>query len=131
MLTGLLFVLSANEANAQENAQGSVNPYTHIASKLDVTAYPFGTFERTHSMQVLEQIAVGLKPLLGNGGGSQTQKLKYDYINRILADIDQKYVAVEISLLTSLAALKEHTNSVGLQDSQLRALYAEIVNQLD
>jgi hypothetical protein len=130
LLTGMMFLLGT-EANAQENAQGSVNPYTHIATKLDVTAYPLGTFERTHTLEVLEQILQGLKPLLGNGGGSQLQKLKYDYCNRLVEDIKSKYVAVEISLLTSLSALTSVNSSTGIQHSQLRSLYAEVVNQID
>ena len=130
-LTGIMFLLSVNNSTAQQTAQGTLNPYTHIAAKLDVTAYPLGTFERTHSMDVLEQILAGLKPLLSNGGGSQSQRLKYDYVNRVLADISTQYISVELSLLTSLSALTGQTSATGIQNAQLRDLYNEIVNQLD
>lgn len=130
LLAGVFFLLSINNATAQQSAQGTLNPYTHIATKLDVTAYPLGTFERDHAMDVLQQILTGLKPLLGNGGGSLTQKLKYNFCNKVLADINNQYIATEISLLTSLSGLMSENNSTQIQQSQLRNLYNEIVNQL-
>lgn len=130
-LTAMMFLLSVNNSTAQQSAAGNLNPYTHIATKLDVTAYPLGTFERTHTMEVLEQILAGLKPLLSNGGGSQSQRLKYDYANRMLADINNQFIGVELTLLTSLSALISTNSGVGVQNADLRALYNEIVNQID
>ena len=130
LLTGVVFLLAASETNAQTNAQGMLNPYTHIANKLNVTAYPLGTFDRTHSMDVLQQILIGMKQIMSNGG-NQSQRLKYNYLNRLLADINNNYIAVEISLLTSLSALTAENSSTEIQNAQLRNLYNEIVNQLD
>ncbi|HLF64336.1 MAG TPA: hypothetical protein VI603_11315 [Saprospiraceae bacterium] len=130
LLTGVFFLLSVNNAVAQESAQGTLNPYTHIGAKLDVTAYPLGTFERDHAMDVLQQILTGLKPLLSNGGGTLTQRLRYNFCNKVLADISDNYIATEISLLTSLSALTAENSSTEIQQAQLRSLYGEIVNQL-
>jgi len=130
LLTGVFFLLSVNNSSAQENAQGSVNPYTHIATKLDVSAYPLGTFDRHHCMEVLDQILTGLKPLMGNGGGTLNQKLKYDYCSKMLLDINSQYVAPEITMLTSLSGLTEKTNTAGIEQSQLRTLYNEIAAQM-
>ena len=131
LLSAFFFFAGAATTSAQQSAQGTLNPYTHIATKLDVTAYALGTFERTHTIDVLEQILAGLKPLLSNGGGSESQRLKYDYVNRVIADVSSQYVAVEIALLTSLSALTAHTSSTDIQPSELRALYTEVVNQID
>jgi hypothetical protein len=131
VLTGLCFFLSVNSSSAQQTAQGNLNPYTHIASKLDVTAYNLGTFERSHTLDVLQQILAGLKPLLSNGGGSETQRLKYEFVNKIVADVNSNYVAVEIALLTSLSGLIADDNSIGTTESELRAVYNEVVNQID
>jgi hypothetical protein len=131
LLTGLCLFLSAQSATAQQTAQGNLNPYTHIASKLDVTAYNLGSFERTHTLEVLEQILAGLKPLLSNGGGSELQRLKYEYVNKVVADVATQYVAVEISLLTSLSGMISDDSSIGTDSSELRALYNEVVNQID
>jgi hypothetical protein len=131
LLTGLCLFLSAQSATAQQTAQGNLNPYTHIASKLDVTAYNLGSFERTHTLEVLEQILAGLKPLLSNGGGSELQRLKYEYVNKVVADVATQYVAVEISLLTSLSGMLSDDSSIGTDSSELRALYNEVVNQID
>ena len=130
LLAGLFFLLTANSASAQESAQGTVNPYSHIATKLDVTAYPLGTFEQGHSIQVLELIMDNMKPLFSNGGGTLSQKLKYDYCGRILQDIKTRFIAPEITLLTSLTGVAEKTNTIGVQAPQLRSLYNEIVGQL-
>lgn len=130
LLTGMFLVLSSTEAAAQQSAQGNLNPYTHIATKLDVTAYPLGTFERGHTMQVLEQMLAGMKQIFSNGGGTLSQRLKYNYLNKIMSDVNE-YVAVEITLLTSLSELTAENSSTEIQNAQLRSLYAEIVNQLD
>lgn len=130
LLVGGLMLLSTGNASAQESANGSVNPYTHIGEKLSVPSYPLGTFERTHAMDVLENILSGLKQVVGNGGGSNYQKLKYEYCNDVLADINTRHIAPEITLLTSLSGLNEKESKVGTQQSQLQALYNEIVAQL-
>lgn len=129
LLAGLFLALSSTEATAQQSAQGNLNPYTHIATKLDVNAYPLGTFERTHSMQVLEQSIAGMKQILSNGG-TLSQRLKYDYVNRLLTDVNN-YISVEITLLTSLSALTSQESSTEIQNAHLRNLYNEIVNLLD
>ncbi|HLF65955.1 MAG TPA: hypothetical protein VI603_19485 [Saprospiraceae bacterium] len=130
ILTGFFLLMGLHSSTAQESAQGTLNPYTHIGAKLDVTAYPLGTFERDHAMDVLQQILTGLKPLLSNGGGTLTQRLRYNFCNKVLADISDNYIATEISLLTSLSALTAENSSTEIQQAQLRSLYGEIVNQL-
>jgi hypothetical protein len=82
-------------------------------------------------LEVLEQILAGLKPLLSNGGGSELQRLKYEYVNKVVADVATQYVAVEISLLTSLSGMISDDSSIGTDSSELRALYNEVVNQID
>ena len=130
LLTGGILLFSAATTSAQESANGSVNPYTHVAEKLSVTAYSLGTFERAHSMDVLENILNGLKQTLSNGGGTSYQKLKYQFCNAVLADISTRYVSCEISLLTSLTGLGNVQNKIGTQQSQLVTLYNEVVSQL-
>ena len=130
LFAGALFLFGFSHTSAQQSAQGTLNPYAHIGAKLDVTAYPLGTFERDHAMDVLQQILNGLKPLLSNGGGTLTQRLRYNFCNKVLADISDNYIATEISLLTSLSALTAENSSTEIQQAQLRSLYSEIVNQL-
>lgn len=130
LLVGGLMLLGTSHASAQESANGTVNPYTHIGEKLSVPSYPLGTFERAHTMSILENILAGLKQTISNGGGSNLQKLKYSYCNAMLADIHTRHIAVEITLLTSLAGLNEQKSTIGIQHSQLQALYSEVVAQL-
>lgn len=129
-LAGACILLSVQTASAQQSANGTVNPYSHIAEKISVTAYPLGEFERHHTMDVLENILAGLKQAISNGQGSNYQKLKYDFCNAVLADITTRYVAVEISLLTSLSGLNARQSRIGIQNSQLQALYSDIVAQI-
>jgi len=130
LLAGGLLLVSTNNASAQESANGTVNPYSHIATKLNVTAYPLGGMERTHAVSVLENILAGMKQTLSNGGGTSYQKLKYAYCNGVLADVATRYIAPEIALLTQLNGLNAGINTPGTQLSQLATLYNEVVSQL-
>jgi hypothetical protein len=130
LLTGGMLLVGTNSASAQQSANGTVNPHTHIAAKLNVTAYPLGTMERTHSMDVLENILNGMKQIVSNGGGTSYQKLKYAYCSAVLGDISTKYIAVELSLLTQLSGFDAVKSTTGTQQSQLATLYNEVVSQL-
>ncbi len=130
LLSGIFLLFSAGSANAQQSANGTVNPYTQIAAKMNVTAYPFGTFDRGHTMSVLDNILHGLKQIIGSGTATNSQKLKYEYCNAVLSDISTQYIAVEIALLTSLSELNMKQNTPASQQSQLSGLYNEIVAQI-
>jgi hypothetical protein len=130
LLAGGMLLFSTNNASAQHSANGTVNPYTHIAEKIGVSAYPLGSMERTHSMAVLENILAALKQTISNGGGTSYQKLKYAYCANVLSDISTRYIVTEISLLTQLSGLNAGKSTPGTQNSQLVTLYNEVVSQL-
>jgi hypothetical protein len=130
LLTGGLLLFGSSSAIAQESANGSINPYTHVAEKLSVPAYAIGTFDRAHTMDILENILSALKQTMSNGGGTSYQKLKYQFCATVLSDVSTKYIAGEISLLTSLSGLDSVRSNLGTQQSQLMTLYNEVVSQL-
>ena len=130
LLAGGLLLMSTNTVSAQVSANGTVNPYTHIATKLNVTAYPLGDMERSHTITVLENILNGLKQIVSSGNATNYQKLKYEYCNTVLADVSTRYIAPEIALLTRLGGLNGTKNVPGTQQSQLATLYNEVVSQL-
>jgi hypothetical protein len=130
LLTGGLLLFGTSTTIAQVAAAGSVNPYTHVAEKLSVPAYALGTFDRAHTMDVLESILSGLRQSLSNGGGTSYQKLKYAYCSAVMSDVSTRYVASEISLLTSLSGLDAVKNTTGTQQTVLVTLYNEVVSQL-
>jgi hypothetical protein len=67
---------------------------------------------------------------MSNGGGTSYQKLKYQFCATVLSDVSTKYIAGEISLLTSLSGLDSVRSNLGTQQSQLMTLYNEVVSQL-
>ncbi len=132
LLVGAFMFFNAGSATAQQfqQANGTANPYTDLAAKMNVTAYPFGTFDRDHTMEVMDGILHGLKQVIGSGTATNSQKLKYEYCNAVLSDISTQYIAVEIALLTSLSELNMKQNTPASQQSQLATLYNEIVAQI-
>lgn len=136
LLTGLFFLVGLNNTEAQQSARGTANPYTAIAQSFGVAAYPLGTFEQTAVKTALENILTTIRPLLENGA-SQTQRLTYEYVSRVLSDVNYN-IAVEISLLKRLEEMKRSknliipNNQVGSYQhgSQLVTLYNNTVNEL-
>lgn len=131
LLTGCFMLVGSNTASAQwQTAASNVNPYTHIAEKLGVTAYPLGTFDRQHTMDVMETIIANLGQIVGNGGGTTLQKLKIAFCKQVLADVSGGFIAPEISLLTSLSDLNAQQSTLGTQQTMLATVYNEVVAAL-
>jgi hypothetical protein len=130
MLTCVLFFSQSPNVYSQQSANGTVNPCAHIATKLNVTAYPLGTFQRAHTMDVMHNILTGLQQVIGSGNATTTQKLKFQFCKSILSDVSNEYIATEITLLTSLSALNSQHSTVGNQQSILATMYNNVVAQL-
>ena len=131
MMTGGLLFLCSGDASAQAIAGSSVNPDAFMAEKLNVAAYPLGTFDRENTLNVLNDIMSSLKAPLHNGGGTDYQKLKYAYCSAVHTDIAGQFIAPEIALLTNLGGLNGKESKIGADGNQLVALYNDIVSQLD
>lgn len=138
ILTGFLFLLSANTTNAQSNAGGVDNPEVAIAQRFNVTAYNLGTFSHDEALAVLEGLASEIKPLLEHNP-SEALRLKYRYLSEVISDVQVYSIATEISLLKRLDSLSRNMKLSGQNSSttknntpqtQYASLYNEIVNEL-
>ncbi len=112
LFTGLFFLVSLNNTNAQQIASGGVNPHIGIAQAFGVTAYPLGTFDQASTVETIKDILIPLKPLIGHGA-SQAQELQYAYLSAVLTDVGTYSIAVEISLLKRLQELKSSKHLSG------------------
>ena len=138
ILTGFLFLLSANTANAQSNAGGVDNPEVAIAQRFNITAYNLGTFSHDEALAVLKGLASDIKPLLEHNP-SEALRLKYRYLSEVISDVQVYSIATEISLLKKLDSLSRIIQLSGQNSSttnnnapltQFASLYNEIVNEL-
>jgi hypothetical protein len=77
------------------------NQNTSIAQKYGVTAYPHNTFNKAEAIAVLQQMISPLQSIIGNGGGTDSQKATHAYLAAVLNDITKYSIASENALLTS------------------------------
>ena len=125
------FLLGSESLSAQQSVGTGVNPEVALAQRLGVTAYNLGTFDRTHAMDVFEQIRQDLRPQLQHNPPMALQ-LKFAYVDAMLNDV-KNHIATEITLLTSLnGAYADAMQSVPSQQTgqNMAQLYTEIVAAL-
>lgn len=131
LLAGVFVFAGSNDLAAQQSAGGGVNPETEFAQRVGVTIYPLGTFDRTHAMEVVEQIRKNLRPQMQHNPPLSV-RLKFAYADKMFVDL-QDHIAAEITLLRSLrnTFTEISTTLVGqVEENDLAILYNEMVSKL-
>lgn len=118
-------VFGTVDAKAQGQARAATgNPYTLVAQKLGVVACAPGTATNLQGgLTTLENETAALKPTLVDGTATLLNRVKYEYYQMILTDVNAYSVAVEFASLTNLTQAAKLSGDESITNQQLAALY--------
>ena len=118
----VFLLVGSVDANGQSRASSVENPQSSVATKLGITSCPMGTATNVQGgIAALDAWSQSQKPNMASA--TALNRLKYEYYRRVVTDVRDYSIAVELSLLNNLEPAFKSAGDDSITMPQLAALY--------